>query len=98
MSEASSLGKLSTDDLALLCDKLGLNLLMISDMMHYHFKYVDVVNGTAQKYLDDGEGFIDYTKFQKWWNMSVEEIMEKDEKPPVPQEPAPVSGAPAVKK
>jgi hypothetical protein len=30
--------------------------------------------------------------------MSVEEIMEKDEKPPVPQEPAPVSGAPAVKK
>ena len=37
-------------------------------------------------------------RFQKWWNMSVEEIMEKDEKPPVPQEPAPVSGAPAVKK
>jgi hypothetical protein len=78
MSEASTLGKLSVDDLPLLCDKLGLNLLMISDMMQHHFKYVDVVNGTAQKYLDDGEGFINYTKFQKWWNMSVEEIMEKD--------------------
>ena len=78
MSEASTLGKLSVDDLPLLCDKLGLNLLMISDMMQHHFKYVDVVNGTAQKYLDNGEGFIDYTKFQKWWNMSVEEIMEKD--------------------
>ena len=46
----------------MVCDKLGLNLLMISDMMHHHFKYVDVMNGTAQKYLDDGEGFIDYTK------------------------------------
>lgn len=62
MAENSSIGKLSTDDLALLCDKLGLNLLMISDMMHHHFKYVDIMNGTAQKYLDDGEGFIDYTK------------------------------------
>jgi hypothetical protein len=37
-----------------------------------------------------------FHRFQKWWNMSVEEIMEKDEKPPVPQEPA--TGAPAVKK
>ncbi len=38
-------------------------------------------------------------RFQKWWNMSVEEIMEKDEKPPVPQEAAPAGGAPtAVKK
>ena len=62
MSEASSLGKLSTDDLPMLCDKLGLNLLIISDMMHYHFKFVDVVNGTAQKYLDDGDGYIDYNK------------------------------------
>jgi hypothetical protein len=98
MNEASSLGKLSVDDLPMLSDRLGLNLLMISDMMHHHFKYVDVVNGTAQKYLDNGEGFIDYNKFQKWWNMSVEELMQKDEKPPAPVETAPPVGTSPAKK
>lgn len=35
---------------------------MNSQEMSYHFKYVDVINGTANAYLDDGEGFIDYAK------------------------------------
>lgn len=46
----------------MLCDKLGLNLLMHSDDMRHHFKYVDVVNGTAQKYVEDTAGDIDYAK------------------------------------
>ena len=50
------------DDLAALCDKLGLHLLMHSEDMSYHFKYVDVVNGTASTFLDDGQGNIDYPK------------------------------------
>jgi hypothetical protein len=35
---------------------------MNSDEMSHHFKYVDVCNGTAQTYLDNGEGMIDYAK------------------------------------
>jgi hypothetical protein len=53
-----------SDDLPLLCDRLGLSILMISDKMNHYFKYVDCVNGTAQKYVDDGHGhgYIDFTK------------------------------------
>jgi len=47
----------------MLCDKLGLHLLMHSDDMRHHFKYVDVVNGTAGEYLDDSSGCIDYPKY-----------------------------------
>jgi hypothetical protein len=52
-----------TDSLPELCDKLGLHLLMNSEDMRYHFKYVDVINGTAQTYLEDGNGFIEYAKY-----------------------------------
>ena len=45
-----------------LCDKLGLHLLMNSEDMSYHFKFVDVINGTANNFLDDGEGYIDFAK------------------------------------
>jgi hypothetical protein len=55
-------GFLNVEDLPILCDKIGLNLLMISDQMHHYFKYIDCVNGTAQKYVDDGTGRIDYNK------------------------------------
>ena len=36
---------------------------MNSEDMSYHFKYVDVVNGTAQGFLDDGEGYINIQKY-----------------------------------
>jgi hypothetical protein len=48
-----------TDDLSTLCDKLGLHLLMNSEDMSFHFKFVDVINGTAGKWLDNGDGYID---------------------------------------
>jgi hypothetical protein len=35
---------------------------MLSEDMKYHFKYVDVINGTAANFLDDGEGNIDFAK------------------------------------
>jgi hypothetical protein len=50
------------DDLPQVADKLGLHLLMNSEDMSFHFKYVDVINQTANKFLDDGEGFIDFEK------------------------------------
>ncbi len=46
----------------MLCDKLGLHLLMLSENMKYHFKYLDVINGSANSFLDDGEGCIDFGK------------------------------------
>ena len=35
---------------------------MNSEEMAYHFRFVDVLNGTANKFLDDGEGYVDYAK------------------------------------
>jgi hypothetical protein len=35
---------------------------MNSEDMSFHFKFVDVIEGTANKYLDDGDGYIDYPK------------------------------------
>ena len=51
-----------TESLPELCNKLGLHLLMNSNDMSFHFKYVDVINGTANSFLDDGEGYIDFKK------------------------------------
>ena len=68
-----------------LCDKLGLHLLMNSEDMSYHFKFVDVIQGTCNNYLQDEDGNIDYEKFAKWWNMDIEQLMAKDEQPPAPE-------------
>jgi hypothetical protein len=46
----------------MVCDKLGLNLLMLSEEMNQHFKFVDLINGTAGNYIDDGSGWIDFKK------------------------------------
>lgn len=40
-----------------------MNLLVISDDMSYHFKYLDLVNKKAFEYLETG-GFIDVEKFK----------------------------------
>lgn len=50
------------DSLAEVCDKLGLHLLMNSEDMSHHFRFMDVINQTANSYLDDGSGFIEYEK------------------------------------
>jgi hypothetical protein len=69
-----------------LCDKLGVNLLMNSEDMSFHFKFVDVINETCKAFLDDGNGDVDEDKFVQWWNMDIEKLMHKDDKPPEPKE------------
>jgi hypothetical protein len=56
-------------------------LLSNSDDMSYHFKFQDVINNTAQAYLDDGDGNIDKEKFIKWWFMTTEEVLHKYDEP-----------------
>jgi len=80
--ERDSRGRLSVGDLQGVCDYLRLNLLANSDDMSYHFKFQDVVNGTAQTYMDDGDGNIDKEKFMKWWYMTTDEVLHKDDPPP----------------
>ncbi len=76
-------GMIGLDQMAEICDKFGLHLLMNSEDMSYHFKFVDVIQDTYGKYLDDGNGNIDFAKFKIWWNMDIEQLMAKDEVPPV---------------
>jgi len=55
-------GQVRVDDLPDLCDKLGLHLLMNSEDMSFHFKFMEVVERKCEPYLDDGSGFIDLEK------------------------------------
>jgi hypothetical protein len=66
------------------CDKLGLHLLLNSGDMSFHFKFQEVIFGKADTYLDDGNGQIDVRKFVQWWNMDLDELFDKDK---VPEEP-----------
>jgi len=83
--ERDSRGALSVSDLEELCDYLRLNLLANSDDMSYHFKFQDVINGTAQDYLNDGRGYISKEKFMKWWYMTTEEVLHKYDQPEIPE-------------
>lgn len=76
---------MSIRDLEELCDYLRLHLLVDSDDMSYHFKFQDVVNGTAHDYLDDGNGNIDKQKFVKWWFMTTDEVLHKYDQPEEPE-------------
>lgn len=80
--ERDNRGRLSIRDLEELCDYLRLHLLSNSDDMSFHFKFQDVINGTAQAYIDDGDGNIDKEKFMKWWFMTTEEVLHKYDTPP----------------
>ena len=54
--------------------------------MSFHFKFQEVINGTAQAYLDDGNRNIDKEKFIKWWFMTTDELLHKDDVPEEPEE------------
>jgi len=60
-----------------LCDDLGLHLLVISEDLSYHFKFLDVVMHTADKYLADPYGNIDLNKFMQWWFADIETLREE---------------------
>ena len=84
--ERDNRGPVSVSELEELCDYLRLNLLSNSDDMSYHFKFMDVINGTAQEFLNDGNGNIDKEKFMKWWYMTTEEVLHKyDVEEPIPE-------------
>ena len=49
-------------ELGALCDKMKLHLLVISDDLSFHFKFLDVVSGKAQEFLADSDGCVDKQK------------------------------------
>ena len=57
-----------------LCDKLKLHLLVISDDLSFHFKFLDVMTGRAQELLDDGNGNLEKIKFMSWWFADLDKI------------------------
>eukprot|EP01017_Pseudomicrothorax_dubius_P010234 TRINITY_DN13626_c0_g1_i1.p1 TRINITY_DN13626_c0_g1~~TRINITY_DN13626_c0_g1_i1.p1 ORF type:complete len:146 (+),score=47.27 TRINITY_DN13626_c0_g1_i1:59-439(+) len=59
-------GVVPTSKLAALCDRLNLHLLVISDDLSFHFKFLDVVTKQAEIQLDEG-GYIGRAAFLKWW-------------------------------
>lgn len=50
-----------------------MNLLIISEDMSYHFKFLDLVNKKAFDYLNNN-GFIDEEKFLKWWFCKLKDL------------------------
>jgi hypothetical protein len=77
--ERDQRGRLSIRETESLCDYLHLNLLMDSDDMSYHFKFLEVVNKEAQPYFEDDNSNIDKEKFVKWWFMTTDELLHKNE-------------------
>ncbi len=55
-------GKIPLQMLPMLLDKMNLQLLVLSEDLTYHFKYMQVVKGRVNTLIDDGEGNIDKTK------------------------------------
>jgi len=45
-----------------LCDRLRLHLLIISEDLSPHLRFLQVINHTADPLLDDGQGYIDKKK------------------------------------
>lgn len=46
-----------------LLDRLNMHLLVISDDLTFHFKYMQVMHGKVGPMIDDGEGNIDKDKY-----------------------------------
>ena len=69
----------------MLLDKLNLHLLVLSEDLTYHFKYMQVMKGKLGIILDDGEGNIDKTKYERninyrflnWWKMGLEDVLKQ---------------------
>jgi len=47
----------------MLLDKLKLHLLVLSEDLAYHFKYLMVMKGKVNPLIEDGDGNIDRTKY-----------------------------------
>lgn len=70
IKKKSSPGMLPT-----VCDELRLHLLVISENLAHHFRFLDVVNQRAQNYLQNGSGNIDEDKFVAWWFADMKTLM-----------------------
>lgn len=66
-------GKIPTSLLPQLCDKLRLHLLIISEDLSPHLRFLQVINHTADAIVDDGSGYIDKKKFIEWWFAKLDE-------------------------
>ena len=47
----------------MLLDKFRMHLLVLSEDLTYHFKYLQVIQGRASPHFDDGEGNIAKAKY-----------------------------------
>eukprot|EP00831_Metopus_contortus_P060523 TRINITY_DN5242_c0_g2_i1.p1 TRINITY_DN5242_c0_g2~~TRINITY_DN5242_c0_g2_i1.p1 ORF type:complete len:1020 (+),score=217.71 TRINITY_DN5242_c0_g2_i1:183-3242(+) len=72
-------GRIPLEMLPMLLDKLKLHLLVLSEDLSFHFKYMMVVKGKIGPTLDDGDGKIDKEKFLDWWKMDLEETLKRME-------------------
>lgn len=71
--------------LPMLLDKFRMHLLVLSEDLTYHFKYLQVVQGRAAPHFDDGEGNIAKAKYiyikltrrlMAWWQMGLEDTLK----------------------
>ena len=59
-----------------LLDRVYLHLLILSNHMKYQLKYMEVLNGIAEKIVDNGAGQISLDKFLKWWFMELDDMIK----------------------
>ena len=53
-----------------------MHILVISEDMSYHFKFMDMCNGKAFEILKTDDDFIDLKKFVKWWFLPLRELKD----------------------
>jgi hypothetical protein len=62
------------DILPKLCDFLNMHILVISEDMSYHFKFMDLCNGKAYEILKNEKDFLDREKFVEWWFLPLRKL------------------------
>jgi hypothetical protein len=67
-----------------LCESLRLPLLVDSEDMSFHWKFLELQNGQAADYVNDGKGGLDVEKFIHWWMMDLHDFFHKND--PKPEE------------
>lgn len=53
---------------------MNMHILVISEDMSYHFKFMDLCNGKAFEILKTESDFIDLAKFVEWWFLPLSEL------------------------
>ena len=53
-----------------------MHILVISEDMSYHFKFMDLCNGKAFEILQTEKGFINIEKFMEWWFLPMKDLKD----------------------